>query len=143
MWASAVFVTVTKGDACADHSEDQTMQFEWYIPVNQAELVRKSLVYDGNELLQREGRGAPLMIFIGVVLLTYLAQALLAFQRQIKYGGVIVDTRSDPIKITYDKALDAGVIIVVGRDQNTIIQRNHAVDPETIVRLLRSLVNGR
>ena len=57
-------------------------------------------------------------------------------QRQIAYGGVVVDTRTDPVRITHDKALDAGVILIVGKDGTQAIERKEISDPAQLIEAL-------
>lgn len=107
------------------------------MPANQVEIVRSNLTYEGRELPQTDGRGVPvLVVFVGLALLAYLAKAILALQRQIAYGGVVVDTRTDPVRITHDKALDAGVILIVGKDGTQAIERKEISDPAQLIEAL-------
>lgn len=118
----------------AEEPADQTVAFEWRVPAAQADIVRKNLQYQGEETPQADSRGVPvLVIFVGLVLLPYLANAVLALQRQIAYGGVVVDARSEVVKITHDKALDNGVIVILGKDGTKIVERNEITDPAKLI----------
>ncbi|MFZ1413084.1 MAG: hypothetical protein WAS73_00675 [Defluviicoccus sp.] len=106
---SALVLTVLKRPAIAParavEPTDQPLAFEWWVPANQVEIVRNNLAYQGQERPQTDGRGIPiLVVFVGLALLAYLAKAILALQRQIAYGGVVVDTRGDPVPITVGEA---------------------------------------
>jgi hypothetical protein len=108
-------------------SGEQTVTFEWQAPVAQAGIVRQNLTYTGSETAQTDGRGVPLLaIFVGAVLLPYLAKAVIEVQRQFAHGGTVVDMRGPTVKITPDKALDGGVIVVVRQDGTTNIERNES-----------------
>lgn len=136
-WAPLVLGRVAVAAAGAAESSDQPVAFEWRVPANQVEIVRNNLAYEGQERPQTDGRGVPvLVVFVGLALLAYLAKAVLALQRQIAYGGVLVDTRADPVRITHDKALDAGVILIVGKDGTQIIERNEITDPAQLIEAL-------
>jgi hypothetical protein len=40
-----------------------------------------------------------------------------------------VDTRSKVVKITHDRALDAGVILIVSKEGTKIVERDEITDP--------------
>jgi hypothetical protein len=112
-------------DAEANQSSEQMVTFEWQAPAAQASIVRQNLTYTGSETAQTDGRGVPLLaIFVGAVLLPYLAKAVIEVQRQFAHGGTVVDMRGPTVKILSDKALDGGVIVVVRQDGTTSIERN-------------------
>jgi hypothetical protein len=121
----------------AAEPNDQRVAFEWWVPAAEVAIVRNNLRYEGKETPQTDSRGVPvLVIFVGLTLLPYLANAVLALQRQITYGGVVVDTRSEPVKITHDKALDAGVILIIGKDGTKVVERDEITDPAKLVEAL-------
>lgn len=143
---SALVLAVSKRAPIAlargEEPADQPVAFEWWVPAAQVDIVRKNLEYQGQETPQTDGRGVPvLVVFGGLALIAYLARAILALQRQIAYGGVVVDTRSEVVKITHDKALDAGVILIVSKDGTKIVERDEIMDPakliEAIVKALK------
>lgn len=136
-WVPLVLGRAAVAPARAAEPTDQPVAFEWRVPANQVEIVRNNLAYEGQERPQTDGRGVPvLVVFVGLALLAYLAKAVLALQRQIAYGGVVVDTRGDPVRITHDNALDAGVILIVGKDGTQIIERNEITDPAQLIEAL-------
>lgn len=111
--------------AAGEQPGEQKVPFEWHAPAAQVSIVRLNLTYTGGETTQTDGRGVPLLvIFVGVALIPYLAKAVIELQRQIAHGGVVVDARGPTVKITSDKALDGGVIVVVGQDGTTNIERD-------------------
>jgi hypothetical protein len=113
---------------------DQPVAFEWRVPAAQVDIVRTNLQYQGQETPQTDSRGVPvLIVFVGVTLLPYLAKAILTVQRQIASGGVVVDTRSELVKITHDKALDAGVILIISNDGTKIIERDEITGPAKLI----------
>lgn len=72
-----------------------TVPFEWQVPQNQVTIVRNSFGhYRGHESMRGGGRTIPLIVvFVGATLLVQLAKAVLSFQRQLTYGGVVIDAR--------------------------------------------------
>ena len=120
--------------AAGEQSGEQKVAFEWHAPAAQVSIVRQNLTYSGGETTQTDARGIPLLvIFVGVALIPYLAKAVIELQRQITHGGVVVDARGPMVKITSDKALDGGVIVVVGQDGTTNIERNETDGPAALI----------
>lgn len=75
----AVLKRATVALARAEEPADQPVAFEWWAPAAQVDIVRKNLEFQGQETLQTDGRGVPvLIIFVGLALLPYLAKAILA-----------------------------------------------------------------
>jgi hypothetical protein len=112
-----------------------TLPFEWQVPQNQVTIVRNSLGhYRGHESVRGNGRTIPLIvIFVGAALLAQLAKAVLSFQRQLTYGGVVIDARAPTLQIRHDKALDVGTIVVVGIDGTKVFDREEIADPTTLI----------
>ena len=118
---------------------DDPVAFEWRVPAAQVDVVRNSLKFDGHETSEQDARGLPLLvIFIGLALLPYLAKSILTLQRQLNYGGVVLDTRGPTIIITHDKALDGGIILIVSPDGTKIVERNEITDPAALMNAMRS-----
>lgn len=133
----AVLTRASGAWAHAAEPDGERVAFEWRVPAAEVGIVRNNLRYEGKETPQTDSRGVPvLIIFVGLTLLPYLANAVLALQRQITYGGVVVDTRSEPVKITHDKALDAGVILIIGKDGTKVVERDEITDPAKLVEAL-------
>jgi len=101
------------GKAMAQSSEDELKwEFRWRVPQAHFNTVRRELQFDG-KIVEEETKGIFVSIFVGTVLLTYLAKAILALRREIVHGGVVIDTRGDKIIIQTDKSLPGGVIVIV------------------------------
>jgi hypothetical protein len=115
-------------------SGSATVPFEWQAPENQVAIVRNSLGhFQGHETVRGDGRSPPIVVFVGATLVVYLVNAVLSFQRQLTYGGVVIDARSPTLEIRHDKALDAGTIVVVGTDGTKVYGRDEIADPATLV----------
>jgi hypothetical protein len=116
-------------------SGSAAVPFEWQVPENQVTIVRNSLgPYRGQESVRGDGRTLPpIVVFAGATLLVYLAKAILSLQRQLTYGGVVIDARAPTLQIRHDKALDAGAIVVVGIDGTKVFDREDSADPATLV----------
>ena len=137
----AVLKRTTVALARDEEPADQPVAFEWWVPAAQVDIVRKNLEYQGQETPQTDSRGVPvLVVFGGLAFIAYLARAILALQRQIAYGGVVVDTRSEVVKITHDKALDAGVILIVSKDGTKIVERDEITDPAKLIEVMTKAI---
>lgn len=137
----AVLGRATVALARPEEPADREVAFEWWVPASQVDIVRKNLDYQGQETTQTDSRGVPvLVVFGGLALMAYLAKAILALQRQIAYGGVVVDTRSKVVKITHDRALDAGVILIVSKEGTKIVERDEITDPTKLIEVMAKAI---
>jgi hypothetical protein len=112
-----------------------TVHFEWRVPENQVTIVQNSLGhYQGHQSVRGGGRTIPLIVvFVGATLLVYLVKAVLSFQRQLTYGGVVIDARTPTLQISHDKALDAGTIVIVDIGGTKVFDREDISDPATLI----------
>ena len=70
------------------------------MPIAHVDTVTKNLRFDGTVTKEEDEKGLPLVfIFVGAVLLPYLAKAVLALRRDMVTGGLVIDTRGPEIKI--------------------------------------------
>ena len=116
---------------------DRTL-FSWRVPIAYRKTVDSRLVFEGEVISEEDAKGLPLVsIFIGVALLVHLVDAVLALQREIRYGGILIDTRGTEIDIRNDKRLDAGLIVIVSDAGVRLYERSELVDPDDLVRALK------
>jgi hypothetical protein len=113
----------------------------WRVPIAHVDTVKNNLRFEGTVTDEKDEKGVPLVfVFIGTVLLPYLADAVLALRREIVHGGLIIDTRGAEIVIDNDKRLDAGVIVVVTQNGTYFYERDEIEDPsELIAALLKGM----
>lgn len=120
--------------------DESPREFRWRVPIAHFETVKKELRFEGEITEEKDTKGLPLVfIFVGVVLLPYLAKAILAIRREIVYGGVLIDTRGDKIKIDTDKSLSSGVIVIVTPDGTQLYERDEIENPTEMVEALTKL----
>lgn len=123
--------------ALAAAADDSPRKIRWRVPVAHVETVEENLQFEGTVTAEKDEKGIPLLfIFVGTVLIPYLADAVLALRREIVYGGVVIDTRGSEIVIDNDKRLDAGVIVVITPDGTDIYERDEFGDPSELVAAL-------
>lgn len=123
--------------AAAASADDSPRNFRWRVPIAHLETVKENLRFEGTVTSEKDEKGIPLVfIFVGAVLLPYLANAVLALRREIVYGGVIIDTRGSEIVVGNDKRLDAGVIVVITANGTDIYERDEFEDPSELVAAL-------
>lgn len=115
-------------------------EFRWRVPIAHFETVKKELRFEGEIAEEKDAKGLPLIfIFVGAVLIPYLAKAILAIRREIVYGGVLIDTRGDKIEIDTDKSLSSGVIVIVTPDGAQLYERDEIENPTEMVEVLTKL----
>jgi hypothetical protein len=77
---------------------------------------------DAKELARRspETRAAPIMlIIVGAIAVTELAQMIREMLRQVYYGGVVIDTRSQPPSVSSSPRIPADTVFVIEADGKT------------------------
>jgi hypothetical protein len=120
-----------------DSQKDRPQEFRWQVPSAHFETVRQELHFEGKIEKNQDAKGLPLVyIFVGTVLLPYLAKAILALRRDIVHGGVVIDTRGKKIEIDTDKGLPGGVIVVVTPNGTQLFQRDEIGNPSALVDVL-------
>jgi hypothetical protein len=75
-----------------------------------------------NDLAQRvpPGRAVPIIfIIVGAIAVTELLQMIKELVRQVYYGGVVIDTRTQPASVTSDPKIPANMIFVIDADGKT------------------------
>jgi hypothetical protein len=129
-FASTIHVLVANAD-------ETSQRLRWRVPVAHVEIVKDNLRFDGSVINEKDEKGIPLVfVFVGAVLLPYLADAVLALRRDIVYGGVVIDTRGPEIVIENDKRLDSGVIVVITPDGSDFYERDDIEAPNELVAAL-------
>ena len=118
--------------AIAAPTNNKQIQFRWEVPKAHKQTVEEALTYEGTIEEPIEVKGA-LVVFVGLVLLPYLAQAVIKLQRQIQYGGILIDTREKTLDIRIDKRLPRGLIIVVQPDGKVQFERDEVEGPEKLI----------
>ncbi len=133
LWPRLLLSETSSGD-------DSLREFQWRVPIAHFETVKKELRFEGEITEEKDAKGLPLVfIFVGAVLLPYLAKAILAIRREIVYGGVIIDTRGDKINIDTDKSLSSGVIVIVTPEGTKLYERDEIENPAEMVKALSKL----
>jgi hypothetical protein len=77
---------------------------------------------EGKELARRSppGRVLPIiLIIVGAIAVTELLEMIKELARQVYYGGVVIDMRSQPPSVTNDLKIPADMIFVIGSDGKT------------------------
>jgi hypothetical protein len=121
----------------AGSQEKTPRKIRWRVPIAHLDTVKENLRFDGTVEKETNEKGLTLVfIFVGTVLLTYLADAVLALRREILYGGIVIDTRGSETKITNDKRLDAGVMVVISPSGTELYERDEIENPTELVAAL-------
>jgi hypothetical protein len=92
-------------------------------PIAQGNLkIEPDQSEDAKELARRspDTRAAPIMlIIVGAIAVTELAQMVREMLRQVYYGGVVIDTRSQPPSISSSPRIPADTVFVIEADGKT------------------------
>lgn len=124
-WATLRLLTfVPVSAARTQTAENEPIRFRWQVPAPYVGTVRQNLKYEGSEKPEADARGGPLVVFVGAVLLVYLAEAVLALRREIVTGGVVIDTRGPQIEIKNDPRLESKWLIVIGPTESKVYRKD-------------------
>lgn len=141
--AIGLVVTVSRrGEAVEDR-----LRIRWHLPRDKVKAVRKSLGSDGEVIPDSESatdtRGLPLLYYVvGVVLIPYLADAILEVYRDIKYGGLVICPRDGEVSIRNDPRIDGGTIVVCDDKGVEIYHLRNIEDPTELIKALSDLQGG-
>ena len=124
-----------------DNEQDEPrLEFEWRVPTVHFDTVKGALKFEG-EVKKEEGKkGIPaVFIFAGIVLIPYLAKAVLALRREIVHGGVVIDLRGEKVKIQTAKALSSQIILVIDANgEHTLHESQDISDPSQLIKVILS-----
>jgi hypothetical protein len=92
-------------------------------PISQGNLtIERDQSEEAKELARRspETRAVPIiLIIVGTIAVTELLQMIKELLRQTYYGGVVIDTRSQPTSVTSDPKIPANMVFVIDVDGKT------------------------
>jgi hypothetical protein len=77
---------------------------------------------EANELIRRSppGRAVPIMLIIaGTIAIPVVVQLMREALRQVYYGGVVLDIRTQPPSVTNDPKIPANMVFVIDVDGKT------------------------
>lgn len=123
--------------AQTDSDQDRPRKFLWRVPKVHFETVKNELHFDGVVTKEKDAKGVPLVyVFVGAVLVPYLAKAVLALRREIVHGGVVIDIRGKEIDIETERNLPSGVIVIVTKQGAQLYERDEIGNPAELVSAL-------
>lgn len=143
----ARFVAVTGLFVTLSHrveAGEDRLRIRWHLRGDKIKAVRKSMSFDGEVIPDPESatdtRGLPILYYVvGVVLIPYLADAVLEVYRDIKYGGLVICPRDGEVSIRNDPRIDGGTIIVCDDNGIEIFNQRNIKDPTELIRALSDL----
>ena len=122
-------------------TDDQPISFRWRVPEAHKKTIESDLTYDGT-VERADVKGIVVWVFVGLVLVPYLVQAVIKLQRQIQYGGIVIDTRKAPLDIRVDKRLPRGLIVVIHPDGKVQFERDEVDSPDAIIASIMKGLGG-
>jgi hypothetical protein len=100
-------------------TDSDLLRVRWRIPQGQLKRVQDRLrdfdgEITGDPLVPEDARGLPVIyLLVGTTFVSYLADALMAVYRDIKYGGLIIQAKPNgEFDIQNDRRLAGSTIIV-------------------------------
>ena len=128
-----ILVGVPGGRPFAAEGEGKPVRFRWRVPVVHKQTVEESLRYQGEVEREKDKKGALVFVFVGVVLLPYLAKSILELMRQVEHGGVIVDACGPEVDIQTDKRMPNGMVVVRScKDTDVKVYRDQIEGPSEL-----------
>lgn len=139
-----LWVSTTR--ALASGKQDQTALIEWSVPAEMSVDIQESLGFKGlvypRETTNDDRSPAVVYILIGAVALSSLADTLLRFYKDWRYGGMIVsrDTRGRLV-VSNAPGLDSSIVILDRtKDVQVIFRSQNRPEPKEIIEALSSLL---
>lgn len=137
LWLLASSGSVTSSTLAAssdtrDPAKRVSSEVEWHIQDNQKDaLLAAAQVTQASD---SDHTRSPLLIgvaiYIGISLLTDLAQSVVDVYFRYKSGGVIIDVRNTPIVVQTSKSVAPGYALVVSSDGAKTVQLGGAQKPD-------------
>lgn len=93
------------------------------------------------ELVRRSppGRAVPIMfIVVGAMAVPVVLQMIREALRQVFYGGVLIDLRSQPPTVTSNLQIPANMVFVIDRDGKNTQFTSDQLSPAMLVQLLKA-----
>jgi hypothetical protein len=115
---------------------DNERKIYWEVPAELADVVAPNLPMEG---VNADRQGGPLVIFAGLVLIPYLANAIYDFWQKMYSGGIVIDARGAELIIKSDSNLPGNTILLVGKNGEKLYQRSEIPDQEVLASLLKGL----
>jgi hypothetical protein len=120
------------------------LRIRWHLPRDKVKVVRKSLRFDGDVIPDTESatdtKGLPFLYYVlGVVLIPYLADAVLEVYRDYKFGGLVVRVGDDEVLIGNDPRIDGGTIVILDDNGIEIFNQRNIEDPTELIKALSEL----
>lgn len=137
-------------------SNNDQVRFQWILNTSKVDQYRDELLADGAILEEDrpfdptkvEGMDEyifpefePLTIISGILTLIAIIRKVIRLAEEKKRGGIIIDTRKDPIMIIEERALEKGEIVVIGTDGKLqhFKSDNYSKIPAWIKKILKRL----
>jgi hypothetical protein len=120
---------------------DDTVQAKLPPILQQTLTITPDTSPEASALVQRvpPGRAIPvILIIVGALAVPVILQMVKELLRQTYYGGVLVETRSQPPSITSDVKIPANMVFVIAADGKTTEYTSSQITPDVLGSLLRT-----
>jgi hypothetical protein len=128
-------------ETTAATGENKHLSFRLTVPEAHKKIVESELVYE--EVKKAESKGVVVWVFLGLALAPAIVQAVIKLQRQIQYGGIVIDAQKVPLDIRVDRRLPSGLIVVLQPDGKVQFERDAVEGPEKIIEAIMKGLGGK
>lgn len=119
--------------------DSEQVAVEWVVPASASALSRTELERLGAELrpadrpftpvpeeeeAYAEAAFEPLVVIACVMGLTFLARRILSLVKDVRQDGIIVDARTQPVRVAPHPSLDRGQILVITENGSQFLERS-------------------
>lgn len=126
--------------AQSDMNTQGFVDIEWTIAPALLSDVKANLRFTGDTHSVSDGKGIPLVAVIaGVVLLPYLADALLKLRSKLTKPGIVIDARERQLKIRTDPTIPKGMMLIVDKNGSKLYDGTEIKEPNDLAKLLGSI----
>jgi hypothetical protein len=102
---------------------DPELDVEWRVPEDQVKPLMEAIpLKKTDKYNQRNPLVIGAIILIGAALVPKIAQAIVDVCYRYKSGGVIIDTRSQPVVVSADPSVAPGYALIISKDGVKTIQ---------------------
>jgi hypothetical protein len=112
---------------------DPQLNVEWRVPEDQVQPLMEAIpLKKTDKYNQRNPLLIGAVVLIGAALVPKIAQAVIDVCYRYKSGGVIIDTRSQPVVVSADPSVAPGYALIISKDGVKTIQLGGAqpISPE-------------
>jgi hypothetical protein len=139
-----ILAVAPRDSSLAGEAEGMPVGFRWRVPVVHKQTVEDGLRFEGVIEPEKDKKGALVFVFVGLVLLPYLAKSILELMRQVEHGGVFVDACGPELEIETDKRMPNGMVVVRScNDADVKVYRDDIEGPSQLAGFIEKAMRAK